>query len=114
MWKNNLMCKSLASSVRSRWAISGSLALLGLVVIVALAEACNVPVFRYALERWRADPYRVTVFHEGPLTAADKEALTALQDQQEKSRANVQVRVLDVAELPEADQQLLKSIPDAK
>lgn len=114
MWKNSLMCKSLVSSVRWRWVSSSSLALCGLVVIVALAEACNVPVFRYALERWRADAYRVTVFHEGPLTAADKETLTALEEQQEKSRANVQVRTLDVADLTEADQQLLKSIPDAK
>ena len=29
--------------------------------------ACSVPVFRYALERWPADPYGVIVFHEGPL-----------------------------------------------
>ena len=26
---------------------------------------CNVPVFRYALERWTADPYRLMVFHHG-------------------------------------------------
>ena len=29
------------------------------------ARACNVPVFRYALERWPADRYEVTVFHRG-------------------------------------------------
>jgi hypothetical protein len=38
------------------------------------ATACNVPVFRYALERWEADPYDVVVFHRGPL-AADQLAL---------------------------------------
>ncbi|MEX0716872.1 MAG: hypothetical protein WD066_09805 [Planctomycetaceae bacterium] len=34
----------------------------------ALALACSVPVFRYALERWQADPYVLLVFHEGPLS----------------------------------------------
>jgi hypothetical protein len=93
---------------------AASAALLGLMLIVAIAQACNVPVFRFALERWRADAYRVTVFHEGPLTAADKEALTQLEEQQEKSRANVLVRSLDVAELEPADQELLKTFSAAK
>lgn len=90
------------------------LAVLGLLVLVALAEACNVPVFRFALERWRADAYRLTVFHEGPLTADNQEVLTALIEHEEKSRANVQVRTVDVAQLTESDQQLLASIPDRK
>ena len=33
------------------------------------AVACNVPVFRYALERWENDPFQLVVFHEGALTA---------------------------------------------
>jgi hypothetical protein len=94
--------------------LTASAALLGLLLLVAIAQACNVPVFRFALERWRADAYRVTVFHEGPLTAADKEALTQLEEQQEKSRANVLVRSLDVAELEPADQELLKTFSAAK
>src|SRR4051794_34079314 len=47
-----------------------------LLLTAAPARACNVPVFRYALERWPADPYEVLVFHCGPLSFADK-ALTA-------------------------------------
>jgi hypothetical protein len=37
------------------------------------ACACNVPVFRYAMERWPADPYDLVVFHRGSLSdeAAD-------------------------------------------
>src|SRR5262245_2848338 len=45
------------------------------------ATACNVPVFRYALERWRPDPYEVIIFHRGPSSAADK----ALGDRLEKA-----------------------------
>lgn len=29
------------------------------------SPACNVPVFRYAMERWTADPYQLVVYHEG-------------------------------------------------
>lgn len=94
--------------------MAASCAALGLLLFVAIAQACNVPVFRFALERWRADAYRVTVFHEGPLSAADKEALTQLEEQQEKSRANVHVRTLDVAELEAADRELLNSFSAAK
>lgn len=36
-------------------------------------SACNIPVFRFALERWLPDPYRVTLFHQGLLTGKDKE-----------------------------------------
>ena len=32
------------------------------------AAACNIPVFRYALERWRSDAYEVIVFHDARLT----------------------------------------------
>ncbi len=50
--------------------------LLPLAVILLLtadqALACNVPVFRYALERWPADSFEVFVFHRGPLAPADK------------------------------------------
>jgi hypothetical protein len=35
------------------------------------SQACNVPAFRYALERWPADSYRVLVYHQaGPYGAA--------------------------------------------
>jgi hypothetical protein len=31
----------------------------------SLALACNIPVFRYALERWRPDKLEILVFHDG-------------------------------------------------
>ena len=30
--------------------------------------ACSVPVFRYALERWPVDSYRLVIFHQGTLS----------------------------------------------
>src|SRR5262245_66259920 len=48
------------------------------------AAACNVPVFRYALERWQPDPYTVLVFHEGGLAQADKKLVDGLFEYFEK------------------------------
>jgi hypothetical protein len=40
----------------------------GLALWPRIGWACNVPVFRYALERWRPDAYPVVIFHRGALT----------------------------------------------
>jgi hypothetical protein len=70
---------------------------LGVVLGFAVAAcACNVPVFRFALERWRADPYRIVVFQRGPLSDADREVLRPLEEQQGRLPANVDVRTVDV------------------
>ena len=55
------------------------------------ARACSVPVFRYALEHWPADPFQITVFHRGPLTDAQKKAIPA------DDRANAKIRAVDLA-----------------
>jgi len=51
-------------------------------VIVALsaagaAEACSVPVYRWALERWPAEPYVLRVFGENALKPAERQRLEA-------------------------------------
>ncbi len=71
----------------------------------SLVSACSVPVFRYALERWRPDPYGVIVFHYGPLT--QEEQTIAQQFSQDglagKLKANVQVLKVDLADNPSPD-----------
>jgi hypothetical protein len=47
---------------------------------VASALACNVPVFRYALERWAADPYLMLVFHDGPMTEKEAKIVKQLEE----------------------------------
>lgn len=37
-------------------------------IIGSIAQSCSIPVFRYALERWRPDPFEVLIFHRGALT----------------------------------------------
>jgi hypothetical protein len=64
---------------------------------------CNIPVFRYALERWHSSPYDVVVFHRGPLNDEGKAALNLLRG----SGANVDVDRIDVAEPVPAKRQAL-------
>ena len=47
--------------------IAAGLVLCALVLGAGRIEACSVPVFRYALERWPPAPYELYVFHRGPL-----------------------------------------------
>ncbi|MFM7074107.1 MAG: hypothetical protein ACKO38_20160 [Planctomycetota bacterium] len=87
---------------------------VGVTFAITVAHACNVPVFRFALERWRSDAYRVTVIHRGPLTADERSMLEKLEQRQEDRSANVGIRVLDADRLDEsADRELLESLGDA-
>lgn len=62
-----------------RCAAQRCLAVLGAwCLLAAAAEACSVPVFRYALERWRPDPYEVLVYYRGPLTPEQEQLLDRL------------------------------------
>ena len=50
-----------------------TLGVLAAMVAASSAQACSVPVFRYALVQWRPDSFEVIVFHQGPLSDAQKE-----------------------------------------
>ncbi|MEZ6118080.1 MAG: hypothetical protein R3C28_16125 [Pirellulaceae bacterium] len=70
------MCRSwLFPSVRyvPSWAI------IGLLAIFSSADACNIPVFRYALENWQPDPYQAVVLHDQPLDANQQAWFQRLQ-----------------------------------
>jgi len=62
-------------------------------------RACSVPVFRYALENWPADPYRVIVFRRGGLSPEEQALVDFLQRQASgcEGNANLEVSTVDVA-----------------
>ncbi len=90
------------------------------IVIAALlwaasASACNVPVFRYALERWHNDLYHVVVFHNADLSADDKQRVDAIgqRSSTEGGTANLEVTTVDLTEpLPPGLEALRKTIPE--
>jgi hypothetical protein len=58
------------------------------------ASACNVPVFRYALERWQPDPYEMFVFHQDPLTAEQMALIDSLRPKT-KDSCNLTMSIID-------------------
>lgn len=55
------------------------------------ASACNIPVFRYALERWQQDKCQIVVFHDAELTKEQKLALDFWQAATQGGGANAEV-----------------------
>ena len=74
-------------------------------LIVALlatyAFACQVPVFRYALERWNADRYEVIVIQDGPLDRNAQASFDKLNSSETQNFANLDVRSVKAGELRE-------------
>src|SRR5437899_1156620 len=54
------------------------------------AAACQIPVFRYALERWQPESVEIVIFHQGPLTKAQQSTIAALSGDA-KTPANTSV-----------------------
>ncbi len=61
------------------------------------ALSCSVPVFRYALERWEAEPLRVVVFHRQVLDDAASAFVKALNGAAEGEEQRANVRAVTVS-----------------
>jgi hypothetical protein len=95
------------------------LATVAVALLTAVAQACSVPVFRYALERWRHDKaedlYRVVIFHRGPLGEEEKKIVAALEKPNDglKMLANRTVDEVDVSQpIPQSVRKLWEEQKD--
>ncbi|OAI53900.1 hypothetical protein AYO47_04065 [Planctomyces sp. SCGC AG-212-M04] len=87
---------------------------LAVTLCTTAAFACNVPVFRYALEHWNPDAYRGVVFHRGPLPESLQKKLKTFLPGSPDSPANLSIRTVDLDANPEsADKELAASLKDA-
>lgn len=96
------------------WLAVGSVFFL----VTALSQACNVPVFRYALERWSPHAYEVLIFHDGPLNEADQKLVKNLRDYADRSEGcptNINLESVDLSKVvvPKL-QKIFKSQKDPK
>lgn len=82
-------------------------------MMAVTAWACSVPVFRYALEHWEADPFQAVIFHQGELTAEQKVRMEALVPASDDGRrANLNVVAVNVDEEPGAEfKELMSQLP---
>lgn len=62
--------------------------LVSVLLAAGVASACTIPVFRYALDRWEADPYRLVVPEKW---ATDREKVKLLVPFRGNAAANLQV-----------------------
>lgn len=70
-----------------------------LLIVLALSgdvQACSVPVFRYALERWEPSAYQVRVSYRDTLTVTERELIDRLE--QASATANFKVATVAGAE----------------
>ena len=60
--------------------------------------ACEIPVFRYALERWSPDPYQVLVVHRQPITSEQERVIGKLEQAARSADkpANLQIVRVDL------------------
>ncbi len=70
---------------------------------VPAAWACDVPVFRYALERWPADYFEVYLLHRGELTAEEQEHTKWLEEHSsdEVYYSNYNLHIINLGEKPD-------------
>ena len=86
---------------------------LHIVLDAGSVHACNIPVFRYALQRWEPDNYELVVLHHDSLNDEQLELLRTLEVAREDpvSPLNINVRLAALDQpLQQRDQQLLSQV----
>ena len=73
--------------------------LLGFCLLVTAvpAHTCDIPVFRYALENWPADPYRVLVFYRHDPPPTTRSLLDSLRHSSTTGAANFALTAIDLS-----------------
>ena len=70
---------------------------LAIVLLVSSsAFACQVPVFRYALERWPSDTYKIVILHDGALDAKHQTHVDRLKSSLDAAEQSVNAEMLIV------------------
>lgn len=93
--------------MRTRFSIIFALVWL----LTLVGWSCQVPVFRYALERWDAEKYRLVIMHRKPLGTEMEKQLIALQEQLSSKNPDVNL-TLEVVDINRVDEKARWSLPD--
>lgn len=73
-------------------------------VVPQQATSCPIPVYRYALEYWEPDPYRITIYTTGTLTQSEEEIYNRLVQSAagREAFANIDVNLVNLEANPHA------------
>ena len=86
--------------------LRSAIALLIFLTSTSIVAACNIPVFRFALERWRSDACEIVVFSEQPLSPADEMLINELEQASTLRGGHANLNVLRVDVSHTLDQEL--------
>ena len=64
---------------RSKYFLLFLTVLGSLILLTQTVQACSVPVFRYALERWKPDAYKGIYLYRGEISKQDQDLLDHLK-----------------------------------
>jgi hypothetical protein len=65
--------------------------------------ACQAPVFRYALERWKAGTWNIVVLTQGPLSPQQSQSLQTLRQSPASDVLPIEIQHIDLAAVTPAD-----------
>ena len=82
-------------------------------VVAATAIACKVPVFRYALERWPSDSYRMVAIIDDTKDIDVANALVAMA-KLDASPANVETETINLSKLSEKELWQIEGMDDTE
>ena len=101
-------------SIRRRSMLQWIAGVSAVVLVVSSVFACNIPVFRYALERWKPDACEIVLFHDGPLASDQLRSIEKLKQQmvRREKRDTSSLRLLEISELSANQDSLWKSLRD--
>ncbi|MBN1350562.1 hypothetical protein JXJ21_14190 [candidate division KSB1 bacterium] len=79
-----------------------NISILLLILFNTDLTACDVPVYRYALERWSTDTYELLLYHRGTLTAEQDHLFKTLDaaSRQHGGLANYHLEKIDLNAMP--------------
>ena len=100
-----------SGGIRSRHFLCRLLFAVILVLSVRSAIACKLPVFRYALERWGVDQYRLVALVSDPSQASVREALETLEERR-ASQWNAKIEIVNLNEMSEDQWWLFEGLDD--
>ena len=74
---------------------------LAFLLLTSWVAACQVPVFRYAFERWMSDQYEIVIIHDGPILQADHGRMDHLKKSAGET-TNALIRSVDIQQSSDA------------
>ena len=104
----------MTARLRNRLLFHGTLVLTLIAGGLAVLQACDTPVYRYAMYRWNPAPYEIYYFHSEPLSA-ETEAFhqrikKLVQSREDQPLLNATLIPVDLSKDPE----LKQILPDIK